>query len=110
MIMDAIAIGKNYCLRLPDGRALGHVRIDRKDDTWAEGHFSPAPSFAEFRELFDREAHLRHQQIIPLWEKAVDALDALGIQVVEEGKGLLFHKLRVYVEGNEAFIGTENPN
>jgi hypothetical protein len=108
--MDSIAVGKNYCLRLPDGRALGHVRIDRKDDAWAEGLFQPAPSFAEFRELFDREAHLRRQQIIPLWEEAVDALDALGIQVVEEGKGILPHKLRVYVEGDEAFIGTENPN
>ncbi len=108
--MDTIAIGKNYCFRLPDGRALGHVRIDRKDDAWAEGLFSPSPSFAEFRGLFDREAHLRHQQIIPLWEKAIDALDALGIQVVEEGKGALPDRLRVYVEGNEAFIGPENPN
>ena len=108
--MDPIIIGKNYCLRLPDGRALGHVRIDRKDDAWAEGLFSPSPGFAEFRELFDREAHLRRQQIIPLWEKAVDALDALGIQVVEEGKGVLPYKLRVYVEGDEAFIGTENSN
>jgi hypothetical protein len=108
--MDPIVVGKNYCLRLPDGRALGHVRIDRKDDAWAEGAFSPSSSFAEFRELFDREAHLRHQQIIPLWEKAVDALDALGIQVVEEGKGVLPQRLRVYVEGNEAFIGNENSN
>jgi hypothetical protein len=103
--MNSIAIGKNYCLRLPDGRALGHVRIERTKDSWAEGPFTPSPNFDEFRELFEREAHLRHQQIIPLWEGAVAALEALQIQVVEEGKGAFLKQMQVYVEGNEAFIG-----
>jgi hypothetical protein len=104
--MNVIAIGKNYCLRLPDGRALGHVRIERTEESWAEGPFTPSPDFVEFRELFEREAHLRHEQIIPLWEEAVAVLEALQIQVVEEGKGAFPQRMQVYVDGNEAFIGT----
>lgn len=104
--MNPLSIGKNYCLRLPDGRALGHVRIERYEDCWAEGSFTPSAAFESFRELFDREARLRHDQVIPLWEQAADAIEALGIQVVEEDKGPVRSRLTVFVEGNEAIIGS----
>ena len=103
--MYSFTIGKDYCLRLPDGRALGHVRVARLVDSWAEGSFTPSADFEEFREIFAREAQLRHQQIIPLWEQAADAIDALGIEVIEEGKGSPLPHLRIYVEGNEAVLG-----
>ncbi len=105
--MDPLSVGKSYCLGLPDGRALGHVRIERLEDSWAEGPFQPAPAFEEFRELFKREAQLRHDQVIPLWERAADAIAALQIEVVEEGKDTTCPRLRVFVEGNEAILGTE---
>jgi hypothetical protein len=103
--MYRFTIGKDYCLRLPDGRALGHVCVARLVDSWAEGPFTPSVAFEEFRELFQNEARLRHQQIIPLWEQAADAIDALGIQVIEEGTGPMPSHLRIYLEGNEAFLG-----
>jgi hypothetical protein len=104
MMMCRFTVGKYYCLRLPDGRALGHVRVARLVDSWAEGPFTPAAAFEEFREIFEREARLRHQQIIPLWEEAADAIDALSIQLIEEGKGPILPHLRIYVEGNEAIL------
>ena len=55
--------------------------------------------------IFESEARLRHQQIIPLWEQAADAIDALGIQVIEEGKGPMPSDVRIYLEGNEAILG-----
>jgi hypothetical protein len=103
--MDPITVGKHYCLRLPDGRPLGHVRITRIEDGWAEGPFQPGQSFAEFAALFEREAQLRHDQIIPLWEEAADAIEALRIQVVEEGQGAVQGPLRIFVEGGEAILG-----
>jgi hypothetical protein len=103
--MHALVIGNHYCLRLPDGRALGHVRVERLVDSWAEGPFTPAALFEEFRDLFAREAQLRHDQIIPLWEEVADTIEALGIQVVEEGKGPVQPRLRVFVENNEAILG-----
>ncbi len=103
--MESLVLGKDYCLRLPDGRALGHVHIERLVDSWAEGPFTPAASFEEVRELFEREARLRHEQIIPLWEKAADAIEALGIRVIEEGEDPVHLHLRVFVEGNEAILG-----
>jgi hypothetical protein len=103
--MQSILIGKNYCLRLPDGRALGHVRVERLVDSWAEGAFAPGPAFKEFKELFDREAKLRHDQIIPLWEQAAGAIESLQIQVVEEGKDPIQPRPRVFVEGNEVILG-----
>src|SRR5262249_829207 len=93
------------CLRLPDGRALGHVRIDKIEDCWAEGPFTPTPFFEDYRELFVREARLRHDQIIPLWEQAADDIEALQIQVVEEGTENVRHRPVVYVDGNEAILG-----
>jgi hypothetical protein len=99
------AVGKTYCLRLPDGRALGHVRIERLEDPWAEGPFVPAPAFAEFRQLFERADELAKDQIIPLWEEAADAIDALRIQVVEDRGGARHSGLRVFIAGNEASIG-----
>jgi hypothetical protein len=107
--MHPLAVGKNYCLRLSDGRALGHVRIERLEDPWAEGPFTPATAFAEFRQLFEREAELRKDQIIPLWEQAADAIEALGIQVIEEGGGSIHPGFRVFVEGDRAFVGTPLP-
>lgn len=107
--MHPLAVGKNYCLRLPDGRVLGHVRVERIEDFWAEGPFIAAPSFKEFRRLFEREAQMRNDQIIPLWEEAVDAIEALNIQVVEEGGEVSHAHLRVFVEGDEAFIGPPLP-
>src|SRR5713226_6996398 len=95
--MAVLTVGKEYCLRLPDGRALGHVHIERLVDSWAEGPFRPAKPFEEFRELFEREARLRHQQIIPLWEEVADQIEGLQIQVFEDGVGLVPERLRVFV-------------
>jgi hypothetical protein len=104
MSTHPLTIGKGYCLRLPDGRPLGHVRIERLEDSWAEGPFQPAPAFEHFRELFEREAQLRHDQIIPMWEEASGAIEALGIQVLEDGKGLLPGRMRIFVEGADAIV------
>jgi hypothetical protein len=103
--MHPFMVGKDYCLRLPDGRTLGHVCVARLVDGWAEGPFTPSATFEEYRQVFEREARLRHQQIIPLWEEAQDAIDALGIQIIEVGKGPLLPQMRIYVEGNEAILG-----
>ena len=101
-----LTVGKTYCLRLADGRALGHVRIQTVEDSWAEGPSTPASAFAEFRELFERADQLARDQIIPLWEEAADAIDALHIEVVEEQGGTHHNGLRVFVAGNDASIGT----
>jgi hypothetical protein len=105
--MLSLSIGKNYCLRLADGRPLGHVRITQMVDSWAEGPFSPEPTFEQFKELFAREARLRKDQIIPLWEEAADAIEALGIEVIEEGGSSAKGPMRVFVEGNEAILGPD---
>jgi hypothetical protein len=101
-----LAVGKTYCLRLPDGRTLGHVQVQSVEDCWAEGPFTPEPAFAEFRELFERADQLARDQILPLWEQAADAIDALHIQVIGEHGGPLHTGLRVFLAGNEASIGT----
>jgi hypothetical protein len=106
MSAHPLAAGRTYCLRLPDGRTLGHVRVRAVEDCWAEGPFTPAPAFAEFRELFERADQLARDQIIPLWEQAADAIDALHIQVVEERDGARHDGLRVFIAGDEASIGT----
>jgi hypothetical protein len=103
--MHPLLIGKKYCLRLPDGRALGHVHIERLDDSWAEGPWVPAPAFEEFRQLFEREAQMRNDQVIPLWEETANAIADLGIQVIEEGQGVSHPQMRIFVDGNEAIIG-----
>ena len=107
--MHPLVVGKNYCLRLPDGRTLGHVHVVRLVDSWAEGPFSPSPDFEQFREIFESESKLRQTQIIPLWEQVADRIDALGIQVVEEGAGPVLPQVRVFVEGNEAILGPALP-
>ncbi len=101
--MNPLAVGKNYVLRLPDGRILGQVRIQRLEDAWAEGSFRPAAAFAAVSALFAEEAQLRNDQIIPLWEGAADRIEALGIQVISEG-GEVHPRLRIFVEGDEAFL------
>jgi hypothetical protein len=55
--------------------------------------------------LFQREAELKHQQVIPLWELAADQIEALGIEVLEEGCRPLPVPLRVCIEGHEAIFG-----
>jgi hypothetical protein len=107
--MAAITIGKDYCLRLPDGRALGHVCIARLVDSWAEGPFQPGQGFEEFRGLFEREAHLRREHIIPLWEEVADQIEDLQIQVFEEGKGAIPERVRVFIEGDEAILESSPP-
>jgi hypothetical protein len=105
--MHPLSVGKTYCLRLPDGRVLGHVLVQRLEGPWAEGQFTPGGGFEQVRELFEREAELRHDQIIPLWEEAADAIEALQIQVIEEaGKTPVQSRLRIALEGTEAFLGT----
>ncbi len=103
--MSRVLIDKTYCLRLPDGCTLGHVRTARFEDEWAIGTFSPSKSFENYRELFEREAKLRHEQVIPLWESVADAIESLNIQVVEEGRGTVLAALPVFFEGTEAIIG-----
>jgi hypothetical protein len=103
--MSPLTLGKKYCLRLPDGRALGHVHIERFEDSWAEGAWAPAPAYDAYRSLFEREAQLRNDQVIPLWEEAADAIEALGIQVIDDSANVAIPRLRIFVEGNEAIIG-----
>jgi len=108
--MHPLTVGQRYCLRLPNGRSLGHVHIKQLDNGWAEGPFVPTSDFEAFRDLFARESQLRHDQIIPLWEEAADAIEALGIEVTEE-PGLVPHRgLRVFIEGDDAIIGTAQPS
>lgn len=108
MTTQPLVTGKNYCLRLPDGRILGHLRAERRVEDWIEGPFTASPGFEEFRALFNREAELRHDQVIPLWEEAADAIEALNIQVLEEA-GVAHPRLRIFVEGSEAIIGPALP-
>lgn len=97
-----LCINTTYKLLLPDGRLLGRVRVERMVDGWAEGPFTPMPLFEQYRELFEREARLRYDQIIPLWEQASDAIEELQIEVEEEERDAVHLGLRVFVEGNEA--------
>ncbi len=102
--MNPLGIGKEYRLNLPDGRLLGRVRVERIEDDWAEGPLVPDAAFAEFRDLFQQEASLRNDQVIPLWEQAADRIEALDIRVVGED-GKIYPGFRVYVDGNEVFLG-----
>jgi len=101
--MNPFTVGKQYRLRLPDGRILGHVRVQDVEDEWAEGSFQPAAAFLPFRGLFDEEAQLANDQIIPLWEQAADRIEALRIEAVGED-GNFHSPLRVRIEGMEAFL------
>jgi hypothetical protein len=101
--MNPLTIGKSYILRLPDGRILGRVHILKIEDDWAEGPFEEDEAFAELRPLFEEEAELRNDQIIPLWEKAADRIESLRIQVVGE-EGQVYSRLRIFIEGREAFL------
>jgi hypothetical protein len=101
--MNPLTIGKRYLLRLPDGRNLGRVRILKIEDDWAEGPFEAEEAFGELRPLFEEEAELRNDQIIPLWEKAADRIESLRIQVIGED-GLVHSHLRIFIEGDEAFL------
>jgi hypothetical protein len=103
--MHSLVVGTDYCLRLPDGRSLGRVHVARLVGPWAEGPFSPTPEFEEFREIFEGESRLRHDQVVPLWEEAGDTIEALGIQVVKEGAGPVLPRMRIFVEGKEAILG-----
>lgn len=101
--MNPLVIGKNYVLRLPDNRTLGRVRILKMEDGWAEGPFQAEDAFADLRRLFDEEAQLRNDQIIPLWEGAADRIESLRLQVVDED-GKVHSDWRIFIEGDEAFL------
>lgn len=68
-----------------------------------EGSFRPSPDFLSLRGLFDEEAQLRKDQIIPLWEKAADRIEALRIEAIGED-GDVYSPLRVFIEGEEAYL------
>lgn len=101
--MNPLTIGKNYVLRLPDNRIVGRVRILKLEDDWAEGSFQAGEAFADLRPLFDEEAELRNDQIIPLWEKAADRIESLRIQLVGED-GEVHRRLRIFIEGDEVLL------
>lgn len=101
--MNPLTIGKSYALRLPDSRILGRVDIRKMEDDWAEGSFEEDKTFVELRPLFEEEAELRNDQIIPLWEKAADRIASLRIQVIGED-GQVYSRLRIFIEGKEAFL------
>lgn len=103
--MNLLTIGKSYVLRLADSRILGRVHIRKMEDDWAEGPFEEDKAFAELRPLFEEEAELRNDQIIPLWEKAADRIESLRIQVIGED-GQVYSRLRLFIEGKEAFLSS----
>jgi hypothetical protein len=103
--MNPLTIGKKYVLRLPDSRTLGRVQILNIEDDWAEGAFEEDEAFAELRPLFEEEAELRNDQIIPLWEKAADRIESLRVQVIGED-GQVYSHLRIFIEGKEAFLSS----
>lgn len=78
--MNPLTIGKSYLLRLPDQRILGRVRILKVEEDWAEGAFAEDDAFAE------------------------DRIESLRIQVVDEDEKV-HPQLRVFIEGEEAFLG-----
>lgn len=103
MTKNPLGIGQAYQLRLPDGRALGTVRIDSIEDGWAEGPFEAEKTFDEFRLMFEEEASLRHDQCIPLWESVADGIEGLRIAVIGED-GTCYSQFRVFVEDGMAIL------
>jgi hypothetical protein len=101
--MNSFTVGKTYSLRLPDGRVLGRVDVRGLSDGWAEGGFTPAGAFDSLRGLFEEEARLRNDQVIPLWEEAADRIDGLRIEAVGDGGDVHF-PVRVFIDGDEAFL------
>jgi hypothetical protein len=97
-------IGRRFGIRTRDGRRIGHVHIHRKDDPWLEGTFTPAPAFEDFRGLFETESSLRHDQVIPLWETAVDAIEGLGIQLEDEESRAVVPVVRFVLDQSDAFV------
>jgi len=72
----------------------------------------PVPPFARIRAppgVVRARGAAAHDQVIPLWEKAADDIDALAIEVVEEGQGVVQPRMRVFVEGDEAILGPSLP-
>ncbi len=65
---------------------LGFVTIAGGDFPWHYADFVATPAFAELKRLFDRAAELMDSDR-EAWEEAQDAVDALGIRLVDQRTG-----------------------
>jgi hypothetical protein len=81
---------------------LGFVTIYGGDFPWHDAHFTAAPAFAEVKPLFDRAAQLLDSGDVEAWEGACDAVDALGVRLVEPSTGREVIPVGLHIRGDKA--------
>ena len=74
---------------------LGFVTINGGDFPWLYADFAAAHAFAEVKPLFDRAAPLFDSDD-EAWEEAYEAVDTLGIRLVNLRIGEIFAAVGVF--------------
>lgn len=82
---------------------LGTLTHTDDDFPWRNGTFDPAPAFAEFRPLFERELALLNTDRMHEWEAAWEAIAALGLRLEAGTAGESITEFLLHIDGTRAW-------
>ena len=73
------------------------------DMFWAEETFTPAPAFASFQPLFDRERRLLEADRMEEWQEAWDEIEQHGLRLVPADGSEPISEFLVHIDGRTAW-------
>ena len=87
-------------LRTASGLCLGWFVTEELDGEYARGTFTPGPDFPAVEPLFREFEELVNDQVLSLTDRAMAAIDRLGITAVSPvGRAVEVHDVQLYSDG-----------
>jgi hypothetical protein len=85
------------------GVVLGHLAQCKPDQPFVFCRFTSTSAFEEVRPLFEAELRLLNTGQMEDWEKAYQAIDALGLRLESSG-GKTINEFLLHIDGVEAWF------
>jgi hypothetical protein len=86
------------------GVVLGTLEGCSPDMPWFFCRFTPTAAFEEVRSYFDEELQLLNEGRMDDWEKAFEAIVALGLRLEDPEDGTTIDKFILHVERDQAWF------
>ena len=83
---------------------IGTLYVEDTDFPWVICRFEPTTAFAPCRPLFDEDIRVGDTKDVQAWDRAYDAIAALGLQLIAKESGADWGNFLLHIQANTAWF------
>jgi hypothetical protein len=83
---------------------IGTLYVEDTDFPWVICRFEPTSAFTPFRPLFDEDIRVGDTEDIEAWDRAYEAIAALGLQLIARESGADWGDCLLHIQADKAWF------